>query len=122
MYDNKIEVESFHQFKNLLDSFVIPLIEAQFLVFLLGKFRNVWINVELFTMIELLLLFLFDPMINWTNFCVFLNDGSVNVMIDFCDLMLGILQFDLKCTCLAPSTIFIGNMPLVKLSTSLSVT
>ncbi len=61
-------------------------------------------------------------MVNGTNFCIFLNDGAVDVMIDFRYLSFDRLWIGLKNTCFAASMILSGNIPLVKLRTSLSVT
>ena len=61
-------------------------------VLLLGKLRDIWLHIEFLSMIKFFLLLFLDPVINRANFGIFLYDGSVDVMVDFGDLLRGGLR------------------------------
>ena len=85
-YD-EIEVEALHELENLCDFFVAPLVQTQLFVLLLTKLWDIWINVKLLPVVKFFLLFFLDPVVNRTDFGVSLNDGTVDVMVDFSDLL-----------------------------------
>ena len=71
-------------------------------------------------MIEFFFLSLFDPMIDGSDFRIFLNHGNSNPMLD--GLILDIILGDNNVTVLIGSTSLRGKSPPVRLRTSLSVT
>ena len=81
MHHNKIEVKVPHQIKYLLYSLVVPLGQIELTIFFLSELWDFGIHIELFTVVQFLLLFLFDPVVDRSYFGVALNDGHMNEMI-----------------------------------------
>lgn len=54
-------------------------------IFLIGKFSSMRFNVKFLAMIQLLLLSLFDPVIDGPNFSIALLDGHIDPMSYFID-------------------------------------
>jgi hypothetical protein len=87
MDNDEVEVEAAHEVKDLFDSVEVPLSESQLVVLFLIEVDDIWLNIKLFTMIKFFLLSFFNPVINGSNFVIFLDDGFVEIMINFVDLL-----------------------------------
>lgn len=88
--------------------------------FFLREADNIRLDVEFLTMVELLLLPFFHPMINRPYFFIALDDRDSDPVVKLHGLR-GILHEDGD-TFLAVSTSLMGKSPPVRLRTSLSVT
>lgn len=88
--------------------------------FLVSKGNNFSLNIELLSVVEFFFLTLFDPVIDWPDFRVFLNDGYSDKVLH--RLIFSVILSDYDDTFLIGSTSLSGKSPPVRLRTSLSVT
>jgi hypothetical protein len=87
MDNDEVEVEAAHEVKDLFYSVKVPLSESQLVVLIFCEVDDIRLNIKLFTMIKFFLLPFFNPVINGSNFVIFLDDGFVKVMVNFGDLL-----------------------------------
>lgn len=92
MDNDEVEIEAAHEVKDLFDSVEVPLIESQLVVLFFSEVGDIRLNIKLFAMVKFFLLSFFNPVINRSNFVIFLNDGFVEVMVNFGDLLRGCLS------------------------------
>jgi hypothetical protein len=91
--NDKVKIESFHELENLLNDGKGPLLDGQLVILLLSELGDIRVDVEFLAMVELFLLFLFYPVVDRTDFGVFLNYRAVDVMVNFCYLFIISLGF-----------------------------
>jgi hypothetical protein len=122
LHHYEVEVVHFQLVEDLLHIIICPQLVVHFDLFVLirTELNHIRLNVELIAMVDLLLLSLLHPVVDWTNCWVLLLDGDVHPVVQF---LRNHQRLDMIIdTSLAVSTSLRGNRPPVKLRTYLSVT